>query len=137
MGLTPLFAFIHSLTAILGIGQIAAMASLVATAQKGSSGLVPVWAPLRRLARFGSYSLVVMLLSGVALDYAGGGAFHRMKWFQLSFLLLLVAGFLLGRAQGALKREPDDATIRRVKQGAWGTTLVVAVITALMVLKPW
>jgi hypothetical protein len=136
MGLSSVVTFIHVLAAILGLGQVGAMVTLVSAKEGGPSGMAPVWAPLRRLARWGSYSLLVILLTGGLIDYAAGGAFHRAIWFKLSFLLMLFAGFLLGRAQGALKKSPEDATLRRVRQAAFGTTAVVAAITALMVFKP-
>jgi hypothetical protein len=128
----------HVLVAILGVGQVAA-AGLVAS----SRSLTPAFAAplLNTLFRTVSWSLLLLLVSGLLLDFSVAGGWHHAWWFRISFLLLLVLGFLTGQARRALRATlaPDapSAGSQRVKSLSWTMCGVVAVITVLMVLKPW
>jgi hypothetical protein len=129
---------IHVLTAILGLGQIAAMTSLV-SAPAESTGSGPLWRALQRLATTSSWSLAVMLLSGLALEYSVGWGYHGFWWFRLSFLGLLALGAILGRTRRTIRKNassPDGRALQAVRPAVWAMCALVAIITVLMVAKP-
>ena len=131
---------IHVVTAILGVGQLTGLVVLVALGRKTSPVAPLTWATARRLARGTSWSLIVMLLSGVLLEYLAGGVHGGMWWLRISFLLFLACGALLGMIQRALRRGSaagDDAVLGGVLVRAWIVVALVAVIASLMQLKPW
>jgi hypothetical protein len=126
---------VHVLTAVLGVGQIAAIAVVSAVARRAGEAAPSTAASLGQLARGATWSLVVMLVTGALLDFALGRAFDRAWWFRGSVLLLVVLGFLLGRTRRAL-RKPDAQVLAVVQRGAVAMCAVVAAIVALMVIKP-
>lgn len=105
-----LLAF-HAVVAVLGVGQLAALA------RTGSDAL---FLPVR-------IALALMFISGAALEYVGGGAWHTFLWFRASVGLLVVTGVLLVFA----KRND-----RRRRTLSWICCALIAIITALMELKP-
>ena len=130
---------VHILTAILGLGQIAAMTSLV-SAPAESTGGAPPWRALQRLATTSSWSLAVMLLSGLALEYSVGWGYHGFWWFRLSFLGLLALGAILGRTRRTIRKNAsstDGRALQGVRRAVWAMCALVAIITVLMVAKPW
>jgi hypothetical protein len=130
---------VHILTAILGLGQIAAMASLASSSAE-STGSAPPWRALQRLATTSSWSLLVMLLSGVALDYSVGGGYHGFWWFRLSFLGLLVIGALLGWTRRTIRKNVssgDRQALRGVSRATWVICGLIAIISIVMQTKPW
>jgi hypothetical protein len=122
--------WVHVLTAVLGTGQVAALAFLARSVR-----LAPheeTSALLRRLVVLFSWSLLVMLVTGVLMALLVGPAFERTIWFRASSVLVLVVGALAGMMGGALKRK----AALRAEGLAWGMVGVVAIMALLMVAKP-
>ena len=135
MTLYQLAISVHIVTAILGLGQVAAIAVLASSTsvQAGS------WAALTRLSRGTSWSLGIMMLSGVLVEYALGGPFHDTWWFRLSFLGVVLLGAINGRmGRGLRKRESagDERTLNGVVRSAWIMCAITAVIAVAMEIKP-
>jgi hypothetical protein len=131
---------VHVVTAILGLGQVMGT-TVLASSLAGSAPLAPGnVAVLRRLGRGTTWSLVLLLLSGVLLEYVGGGYFHERWWFRVSFVLLIALGALQGRI-GRVLRDVEAAkggeALRGVVRLAWGMCVIVATIAILMEVKPW
>jgi hypothetical protein len=140
-GLYPSLLALHVVVAVLGLGLIAAVAVVAATARRAGRGLTDVAAWLTPLLRFSAISLGVMLATGALLDFAVGGAFNQRWWFRGSALLLVATGVLHARARSALRTVPasggGDAALRRVERIAYGMCLLIAVIVVLMEAKPF
>jgi dipeptide/tripeptide permease len=125
---------IHVVTAILGVGQLAAAAVLTAF---GPAAPVK---PLQLILRFVIVSLGLMLASGVGLEALTHGAHAETVWFRLSFALFVVVGFLHSRVRRILRHageSPDQDAMRRANRILWAMCLCVAAITFLMQSKPW
>jgi hypothetical protein len=131
---------IHVMTAILGVGQVAAIATLAASPPAGSTGSTTTWKALGRLAMAGSLSLAVMLITGLLLDYSVGGGYHHYWWFRISFLAFVVLGGLLGWTRRTVRKNvpsPDDQALSGVRRAAWLMCAIIAFIAVLMQAKPW
>ncbi len=139
MNFYPILLSVHVVTAILGLGQIVGTA-IVATSTSTNAPVAPgTLTALRRLGRGTGAALGIMLLSGVLLDYTSGGAFHKMLWYRISFLLLVALGALQGGIRRTLRkveREPDGRALRGVVRLSGAMCAVVAVIAILMEVKP-
>jgi hypothetical protein len=140
MTLYTLALCFHVVTAVVGLGQVVAIARLAA-ASRGSAPLPTVaLMTLRRLMRGAAAALALILLSGALIEYAGGARFHQTWWFRLSFLQVLVLGALNGMGLTALRRI-DEASLaialRRISITAWVMIALIADTTILMELKPW
>jgi hypothetical protein len=125
---------IHILTAILGLGQIAAMASLVSLPAES----VP-WRALQRLATTSSFSLGLMLLSGLALDFSVAGGYHGFWWFRLSFLGLILIGGILGWTRRTIRKavtSGDGGALPGVRRAIWLVVVLIAVVSVIMQTKP-
>jgi hypothetical protein len=132
--LQTVILLLHVLTAVFGIGLIGAMAVVCVTV--GSESPAPaVMTSLRRLTRTATWSVLVMLITGVLLDLAAARAFDRTWWFRGSTLLILLLGYLLARTQRAL-RKADPGFVATVRGLAFGMSAIVAVLVVLMVVKP-
>jgi hypothetical protein len=137
-----LFAFalcVHVVTAILGLGQVGAIVVLGSAMSAGASPDEGSWTALGRLVRTASWSLVVVLLSGVLLEYASGAAFHDTWWFRISFFELLALGAIngvMGRTLRKREATGNERTLKKVVRGAWVMCAITMVITVLMVMKP-
>jgi hypothetical protein len=121
------------------VGQVGAIVVLASSMSAGVSADGGSWTALGRLVRTTRWSLVVVLLSGILLEYASGGAFHDTWWFRISFFELLALGAISGVMGRTLrKRETTGAerTLKRVVRGAWVMCAITAVIAVLMELKP-
>jgi hypothetical protein len=132
----------HVLVAVLGLGSVASVAVVAAVARRAGRASVEVSASLGPLLRYSASSLAAMLITGILLDLAAGGAFHGTWWFRISALLLIAAGALHGQArravrQGLAKENDGEAVLRRVEHIAWGMCSVIAMITVLMEVKPF
>jgi hypothetical protein len=123
--------WIHVLTAVLGIGQVTAIAAL-ARAVRSAPQEAAAAALLRRLLVLFNWFLLVSLVTGVLMALLVGPPFERTIWFRTSTILVLVVGALAGMMRGALKRN----ALPRAEGLAWGMVGVVAVMVSLMVLKP-
>jgi uncharacterized membrane protein len=132
----------HVIVAVLGVGSIASVAVVAATARSAGRGSRDVLAALDPLLRYSAFSLAAMLVTGVLLDFAAGGAFHRAWWFRGSALLLVATGVLHGQARRAVRPRPAgedaaDIVLRRVERIAYGMCALIAVIAVLMEVKPF
>ena len=111
MSLYGLLISVHVLIAIFGLGQLITFPSSL------------------RNVRF---SLLGLFTTGAALDFNAGGAWHELPWFRASALLLVVTAVLSVFADRASKR----GNSRTARSFTWAMCGTVAVITALMELKP-
>ncbi len=130
---------IHVVTAILGLGQVAGMVVLASVMRAQKTAPPAMWLTLERLVRGAMWSLVVMLLSGVFIEYLVR-AYHETPWFRLSFALFLALGAIQGRTRRVLrKREAagDEASLRAALLGGWVMCALIAGIAVLMEVKPW
>jgi hypothetical protein len=130
----------HVVTAILGLGEVTAIAIVATTTPARAPVAAPTWGALQALARGTTASLVLMLLSGVLIEYLSGGANHEARWFQLSFAGFLGLGALTGGIRRTLgKREAlgDARTRAVVTRNAWVMCAITGVIAVLMEVKPW
>jgi uncharacterized membrane protein len=134
---------VHALVAVLGVGQIVAIAVLASDARAGSDRLPATLAVVARLARIMGISFGFMLLSGIGLMIPTHGAFGAQWWFRISFVLFLVLGFFHGqlmralRAAGGPASEGSTRAVSRMRSVAWTMCGLVAVIVMLMAAKPF
>ena len=98
---------LHVVTAVLGVGQIAAMAGLVFSAPSGTADRTATWMGLRRLAMTGSLSLLLMLITGVLLEYSVGWGYHGTWWFRLSVLAFFGIGGILGWTRRTIRKNAE------------------------------
>jgi hypothetical protein len=132
----------HVLIAVLGLGSIASVAIVSATARRvgrSSTGVLP-W--IGSLLRYATFSLAAVLTTGVLLDLTAGGAFRATWWLRGSALLLVASGLLLARARRAVRRglakeDDSDLVLRRVERIGYGMCALIAIIVVLMLLKPF
>jgi hypothetical protein len=137
----PLLA-LHASTAVVGLGSILSVALVAAAARRAGGGSAEASTWLRPLLRFSGISLGTMLVTGILMDIAAGGAFHEWWWFRGSVLLLVVTGVLHARARRSVRRglERDierDATLRGIERLAYAMSALIAAITVLMEVKPF
>ena len=140
--LYPWMLVVHVLVATLGLGSIAAVAIVAATARKGGRGAAVALAWLGPLLGYSGFSLAAMLVTGVLLGIASAGAVHEAWWFRGSALLLIATGALHARARGTVRHGLGDAgegvpALRRVERLAYAMCAIIAVIAALMEVKPF
>jgi hypothetical protein len=130
---------IHVVTAILGLGQVAGIVVLASAMRVGGSISPGMWLALERLVRGTMWSLVVMLLSGVLVEYQVR-AYHDTLWFRLSFALVLALGAVNGRTRRVLRRRGevgDESSLRAVLRGGLVMSAITAIVAVLMEVKPW
>jgi hypothetical protein len=132
----------HVPVAVLGLGSIASIAVVAATARRVGRGSMDGSAWFGPLLRYSAFSLAAMLVTGVLLDLAAGGAFRVAWWFRGSALLLVATGVLHGEARRAVRsglaKENDGAIVlRRVERIAYGMCALIVAITVLMEVKPF
>jgi hypothetical protein len=114
---------LHVVVAVLGAGQLAAMAVLCSQRETAA---VP------RLLWNARIALVILLTTGAALDLRAGGVWHGYWWFRGSALLLVLVALLGWLTQRALQKQQYAA----VRRSALTMCCMVAIITALMEWKP-
>lgn len=134
--MSPLYNLVlvtHVVIAILGVGSIASVAIVAATARKAGHAPAQALVWIAPLLRYSIYSLAAMLVTGILLDFVAHGAFHESWWFRGSVLLLVATGALHGFARRAMRA----AVLRRLEWIAYGMCVLVAAITMLMELKPF
>jgi hypothetical protein len=141
---------VHVLAAVLGLGNIVAVAVLVpgtaATASAPGSAVAPapgLTAQLRRLLGLAGGALLLLIASGAVLMYFTRGLYVQMTWFRAATVMVLALGPTLGIARrglrppksgapGPLPRDPLART-RRATLVACG---LAAAVVFLMVTKP-
>ncbi len=140
-GLYTSVLVLHVVVAVLGIGLIAAVAAVAATARPTNPGSGDIPALLTPLLQYFAFSLATMLVTGILLDVAVGGAFHDFWWFRVSVLLLIVVGALHGQARRALRTGQASGSpavaLGRVGRIASVMCVLVAAIVVLMEAKPF
>lgn len=132
----------HVLVAVLGLGSIVSVALVAGTARRVGHGSTDVSAWLGPLLRYSAFSLAAMLVTGILMDLAAGGAFSAQWWFRGSALLLVATGVLHAQARravrtGLAREDRGDATLRRVERIAYGMCALIAAITVLMEVRPF
>lgn len=132
--LYTLTLLLHLLTAVLGLGPIVALV-VVTSAAPVADKATALHAALGRLTRVATWSTLVLLVTGIGMDLETSRAYDRTWWFRGSTLLVLLLGYLLGRTQRTL-RQAQPGSLATVGTLARVMGAVVAVLVALMVLKP-
>lgn len=143
--MSPIYATIlalHVLFAVLGLGSIASVAVLAATARRTGRAAAEAAVWLGPLLRYFALSLGVMLLTGILLDLAARGAFHGAWWLRGSVLLLVATGAVhawtrRGLRQGPAGKSREGAMLQRVVYGACTMCVLIGAITVLMEVKPF
>src|SRR5438874_6950082 len=73
---------VHVLAAVLGLGSIASVGIVAATARRTQRAAMGASMPLLPLLRYSALSLATMLATGVLLDLTAAGAFSAHWWFR-------------------------------------------------------
>ena len=131
---------LHVVIAILGVGQVAGLTVVAAVGQRSSPPAPATWASLSRLTRGASWSLLLMLLTGIWLEVLAGGAHGRSLWFPIAIVLFLAAGALLGITRRSLRKGEaggNGSALSGVVTMGGAACGLVAIIAALMQLKPF
>jgi hypothetical protein len=146
----------HVIVAVVGIGLVGAvpivarLARLARSARRDGQGLAAKRPLLEVLLRVTRWGLAIMAVTAVLLDVAAGGAFHAAGWFRASAALFVLLGFSHARARAALRKSQgadpgnaeldasrDEDTLRRIERWGWTMYATVALLAALMALKPF
>jgi hypothetical protein len=139
----------HVIVAVVGTGLVGAVPIVARLARRGGQGLASKRALLEVLLRVTRWGLAIMAVTAVLLDLAAGGAFHAAGWFRASGALFVLLGFSHARARAALRKgrgaDPandgdasrDEDTLRRIERWGWTMYATVALLAALMALKPF
>ena len=133
---------LHVVIAVLGLGSILSVALVAAATRKAGPGAVHVSVALAPLLRLSAICLGAMFVTGILMDASVAGAFHGQWWFRGSAVLLVLTGALNGQARRVVRRGlgPDaggEAAVRGVERLAYGMSALIAVIAALMEVKPF
>lgn len=134
--MTPysLILSLHVVTAVLGLGPLAAILVLTPQVASFEARL------LQRIMRVVIASLGLMLITGVALVALVHGAFGETWWLRLSVLLFFGLGFLHSRIRRTTRGNAPllgPEQLRRVNRICWIMCVDVAAIVYLMAAKPW
>ncbi len=132
----------HVLVAVLGLGSVVSIAIVTALARKGRRDPAEVLPWLIPLLRYSTFSLGAMMATGILLDVAAKGAFHRSWWFRGSALLLVATGALHGQARRTVRlsfveKANSDTVLRRLERLAFAMCILIAGISVLMEVKPF
>lgn len=133
---------LHVVVAVLGLGSILGIALVAGAARRARSAPADVSTWLTPLFRLSAISLGTMLVTGILMDAAAGGAFHEWWWFRGSVLLLVLTGILNGYARRVARRglgldTGREAALRSLERLGYGMSVLVATIATLMELKPF
>jgi len=127
---------IHVVTAVLGLGLVTAVVLVAGTTAVPSDARIGL---IRKLARGGSLTMAVMVLSGIAIVGAAHGTGADAGWFRASMVLMVLAGACLGLVQRSLRRAgaaPEQAITSAGRFGAIACACL-GVIVVLMQAKPF
>jgi uncharacterized membrane protein len=130
---------LHVLVAVLGVGQLGAVAIIASSARRAGTTIAHASTWLGPLLRTTRISLAAAVVTGGLTNFSAGGAFQHQRWFHVSVLLLILTFVLHRRASAALRRAEVDAlaALRRVERTGWSMCGIMAVITVLMEAKPF
>ncbi len=127
--------FLHVVTAVGGLGQLTVITVLTRPSGTPDAGAI------KRILRAASGSLVVMLITGVALMWQGEWASVHTGWWGISMVLFLALGALLGMSQGALRKATaaDGAAGGHTKlnQLAIAMSVVLVLLVFFMEARPF
>jgi hypothetical protein len=126
---------LHAAIAVLGTGQLAAIAVVAKAGREGTAAArtIPI---IGKLASTATWSLVLLLLTGALAMYVGTAFFLQMWWLRISMVLFLVLGALSGQVRRAV-RHGDEASLPRIERLAWAMCVLLFAIVVLMETKPW
>jgi hypothetical protein len=130
---------VHVIVAVLGTGTIAAIAIVAHKARAQPAGLSA--SPLPALVRWASVSLVLMLITGIWIDFEMHGVFHHALWFRAAMFGLVLTGGTLAvlrrqLASGLRGRLAPERALFRVTTLAVIASALVLAIVVLMERRP-
>ena len=130
------FRLAHVVCAVLGLGLLLATALLSRSERATAPGELLV------LSRWSSVGLVVMLLTGIAMNVSAKGMYGQQPWFGLSVVSLVVTGAVVGITRRRIRKwiagDVDPSLARRfIGRASWIACGLIAWITVLMELKPF
>src|SRR5262245_14223343 len=94
---------LHAAVAVLGTGQLGAIAIVARVGHKGAAAPQSL-AVIGKLAMTTTWSLVLLLVTGALAMYLGTTVFFQMWWMRISIVLFIVLGGLTGAVRGAARR---------------------------------
>jgi hypothetical protein len=131
-----LLVSVHVVLAILGLGPILAI-GLAAALPLEPAAVIQLARPVLRLL---GVSLVLMLLTGLALAWQDGWAPAREGWFHASLLVYLGLGAMHGVAMRATRGPATEADgsvrVTRLRRTSWAMCTAVGLLALLMALRP-
>jgi uncharacterized membrane protein len=131
-----LFVALHVGAAVLGLGPILAI---------GLAGALPIEPSAvvrlaRSVLRLVGVSLILMLLTGLALAALDGWVPARQGWFHASLALYLGLGAMHGVAMRAAREQADEASASaraaRLRKLSWAMSATIGLLAVLMTLRP-
>ena len=133
---------LYVVVAVLGVGQVGAIAIVASSTRRSGMALAQAATWLAPLLRYTRWSLAVMLGTGIWIDVAAGGVYHHAWWVRLSGILIALTFLFHRRAMATISKaargEGDAAAaFRGVERAAWSMCGTVALITILMEAKPF
>jgi hypothetical protein len=140
MSLFAIALTIHVLTAILGLGPVVAMAFASARRPTDVTLAEELRALIGRLSTWTAAALGVMLVSGMLIELGSRGSFHQTWWFRISFVFLFAMGAVNGQVRRRLRGIDPARTadaLRAVSTLTWTMLALVALVTVLMINRPW
>src|SRR5262245_22388731 len=142
MSMYTVAVVVHVVVAVLGVGQLGAIAVAASAARRSSVAEPQAATWLGLLLRYTRWSLAAMFATGIWIDLAAGGVYRHAWWARLSAALMVVAFLLLRRALGLVSRVAPDGSeapipLLRLERTAWSMCAIVGLITILMEAKPF
>jgi len=136
MSLFTLLLAAHVVVAIVGVGLLGAIPIAASWARRATVSAAERATVLEPLFRWTRVALVLVFLSGGAIDHSAQGAFHTAGWFRASALLVVAVAIVQIRARSILRKglasEDVLGTLRRVERSSWVSCGAVAVIAFLI-----
>jgi hypothetical protein len=133
---------LHVLIAVLGLGSIGSVTLVAWSARRMTPRptQLPQW--LGPVLQYSGISLALMMVTGVLLDLAASGSFHRFWWFRASALLLLLTGALHGLSRRSARqfhigKVDIHTTLRRVEGLGYAMSGLITALTVIMEIKPF
>jgi hypothetical protein len=125
----------HVLIAVLAIGLVTSGTILA----RASSGVPSI--ALRPVVRWAMVGILLMVASGLLLDYLLAGALHATRWFRIGIGWTIAAGVAVGYSLRVIARARAgklgaEHARRRVLLASWVAFACVAATVAVMVRKP-
>jgi hypothetical protein len=131
---------LHVVVAVLGVGAVGGVTIAISSARRLATPPAQVATWLGPLLRYTRVSLALMMVTGVWMEVVAGGAHRNFWWFRISVLLIVLAFFFQRRATAALANVSagdGQHALRSIERVAWSMCGTIALITALMQIKPF